>query len=48
VVLRGVSNTHKEMKVGIVKGVGGRLKMFGEISKAFVKPAKPKKPKKWF
>jgi glycosyltransferase involved in cell wall biosynthesis len=48
VILRGVSNTHKEMKVGFVKGVGGRLKMFGEISKAFVKPAKPKRPKKWF
>jgi glycosyltransferase involved in cell wall biosynthesis len=48
VILRGVSNCHKEVKVGIVKGLGGRLKMFGEISMAFVKPSKPKKRKKWF
>lgn len=48
VILRGVSNCHKETKVGIVKGLGGRLKMFGEIGKAFVKPSRPKKKKTWF
>lgn len=34
VVLRGVSNTHKERKMGLVKGLGARGKMYAEIVRA--------------
>lgn len=33
-VLRGVSNTHKEQKMGLVKGVAARTKMYAEIVRA--------------
>lgn len=34
VVLRGVSNTYKEKKLGLVKGVRARTKMYAEIVRA--------------
>lgn len=34
VVLRGVSNTYKERKMGLVKGLGARGKMYAEIVRA--------------
>ena len=37
VVLRGVSNTHKEHKLGIVKGATARAKMYQEIARAVVR-----------
>lgn len=37
VALVGVSNTHKEQKMGIVKGVEARTKMYVEIAQAIVK-----------
>ena len=37
VVLRGVSNTHKERKLGFVKGATARAKMYREIAQAVVK-----------
>ena len=36
-VLRGVSNTHKERKLGLVKGVKARTKMYAEIALAIRK-----------
>lgn len=33
-VLRGVSNTHKEQKMGLMKGVAARTKMYAEIVRA--------------
>ena len=42
VVLRGVSNTHKEQKLGLVKGLAARTKMYREITKAMVRPRKRK------
>jgi polyisoprenyl-phosphate glycosyltransferase len=48
VVLRGVSNCHKEQKMGIVKGTAARAKMYVEIGQAMVKTrrrqAKRRKP----
>ena len=37
VVLRGVSNTYKERKLGLVKGGAARVKMWAEIGRAIVK-----------
>jgi glycosyltransferase involved in cell wall biosynthesis len=37
VVLQGVSNCHKEQKLGIVKGLAARTKMWKEIGEAMVK-----------
>lgn len=37
VVLRGVSNTFKERKLGIVKGTAARAKMYAEIGRAMVR-----------
>jgi glycosyltransferase involved in cell wall biosynthesis len=37
VVLRGVSNPTKERKMGIVKGVAARTKMYAEIGRAMVR-----------
>ena len=36
VVLRGVSNAHKEKKLGVMKGLAARTKMFVEITEAMV------------
>lgn len=45
VVLRGVSNTHKEQKLGLVKGLAARTKMYREITKAMVRTRRPKRKK---
>lgn len=37
VVLSGVSNTHKENKMGFVRGAAARAKMYSEIAKAVVR-----------
>ncbi len=37
VVLQGVSNTHKEKKLGFVRGAQARAKMYAEIGRAVVK-----------
>lgn len=37
VVLRGVSNTHKERKMGLVRGTAARAKMWAEIGRAVVR-----------
>jgi hypothetical protein len=34
VVLPGVSNVHKEQKLGLVRGVSARMRMYGEIAEA--------------
>lgn len=48
VVLRGVSNCHKEQKLGLVKGTAARAKMYVEIGQAMVKhrqrPRPPRRP----
>lgn len=46
VVLRGVSNTHKEQKLGLVKGATARAKMYREIARAMVKVNKQTR-RKW-
>lgn len=43
-VLRGVSNTHKERKLGLVKGVAARTKMYAEIVRAMQRMNRRKKP----
>jgi glycosyltransferase involved in cell wall biosynthesis len=49
VVLRGVSNCHKEQKMGLVKGTAARAKMYVEIGQAMVKTRKRrvKRRKPW-
>lgn len=46
VVLRGVSNSHKEQKLGWVKGIAARTKMFKEITEAMVKPPRNYRPRR--
>lgn len=46
VVLQGVSNTFKESKMGLVKGVQARGKMYAEIGRALVRMRRKNKPKK--
>jgi glycosyltransferase involved in cell wall biosynthesis len=46
-VLRGVANTHKEQKLGIVKGATARAKMYREIARAMVKVNKRRRRGKW-
>ncbi len=47
VVLPGVSNTHKEQKLGLMKGIAARTRMYKEITEAMVKTRrKPTRPKK--
>ncbi len=43
VVLRGVSNTHKEQKLGFVKGLAARTKMYKEITEAMVRPGRTRR-----
>ncbi|AIE85232.1 glycosyltransferase family 2 protein [Fimbriimonas ginsengisoli] len=43
VVLPGVSNCHKEQKLGLVKGLAARTKMYKEIGEAMVKTRKRRK-----
>lgn len=43
VVLRGVSNTYKERKLGLVKGAAARAKMYTEIGRALVRTRKRKR-----
>jgi len=44
VVLRGVSNTHKEHKLGFVKGAAARAKMYTEIGRAMVRMRRRRNP----
>lgn len=44
VVIRGVSNFHKEKKLGIGKGISARYKMYQEITQAVIKTRKRRKP----
>ncbi|HJP83881.1 MAG TPA: glycosyltransferase family 2 protein [Fimbriimonadaceae bacterium] len=48
VVIRGVSNSHKEKKLGIGKGLRARTKMYVEIGQAMVKTRKKRKPPRGF
>jgi glycosyltransferase involved in cell wall biosynthesis len=43
VVLRGVSNCYKEQKLGLVKGLQARSKMYREIREAMVRSRKKKR-----
>lgn len=45
VVLRGVSNFHKEQKLGLVKGLAARTRMYREITEAMVKSRRRRKRK---
>ncbi len=36
VLIRGVSNTHKEWKMGVMKGAAARAKMYKEIGRAYL------------
>lgn len=44
VLLRGVSNFHKEQKLGVIKGTAARAKMYFEIGSAIVKVRQRRKP----
>jgi glycosyltransferase involved in cell wall biosynthesis len=46
VILRGVSNTHKEKKLGVMKGTAARVKMWREIGRAIVRMNRKQKPPK--
>ncbi len=48
VVIRGVSNYHKEKKMGIGKGISARYKMYQEITQAVIKTRKKRKPPRGF
>jgi glycosyltransferase involved in cell wall biosynthesis len=48
VVIRGVSNFHKEKKLGIGKGISARYKMYQEITQAVIKTRKKRKPPSGF
>jgi glycosyltransferase involved in cell wall biosynthesis len=43
VVLRGVSNTHKERKLGFMKGTAARARMYAEIGRAVVRARRRRK-----
>ncbi len=46
VVLRGVSNTYKERKLGLMKGAAARARMYAEIGRAIVRMRRKQKPKR--
>jgi len=46
VVLRGVSNTYKERKLGLMKGTAARVKMWTEISRAIMRMNRKQKLRK--
>jgi len=48
VAIRGVSNFHKEKKMGIGKGITARYKMYQEITQAVIKTRKKRKPPRGF
>lgn len=48
VVLRGVSNTHKEEKYGFVRGAASRAKMYTEIAKAVARTKRANSRFSWF
>jgi len=50
VVLRGVSNTYKERKLGLMKGAAARAKMWAEIGRAIVRMRRkqPRRRKTFF
>ena len=43
VVLRGVSNAHKEKKLGFMKGIAARTKMYMEVGEAMMNKKPPRK-----
>lgn len=47
VILRGVSNSHKEKKLGAMRGLAARTKMYKEIAEAIVSTRKRRKRRKW-
>ena len=47
VVLRGVSNCHKEQKMGIMKGLQARGKMYFEITEAMVRTRRRRRRQNW-
>jgi hypothetical protein len=52
VVLRGVSNYHKEQKLGFGKGMAARYKMYKEIGQTIIggrtsRPPRRRKPPRW-
>lgn len=47
VVLRGVSNTFKERKMGLVKGTAARAKMYAEIGRAMVRTKRRNQARGW-
>lgn len=47
VVLRGVSNTPKERKLGLVKGTAARAKMYAEIGRAMVRTRRRERARGW-
>jgi hypothetical protein len=44
VVLKGVSNCHKEQKLGLMKGIAARTRMYKEIGEAMVKTRRRRRP----
>lgn len=48
VTLRGVSNTFKEQKMGLVRGTAARAKMWAEIGRAVVRMKKQEQQKRTF
>jgi glycosyltransferase involved in cell wall biosynthesis len=47
VVLRGVSNCHKEQKLGFGKGMAARVKMYKEIGQTIFSGKGGRKPPRW-
>lgn len=47
IILHGVSNTHKEQKLGLAKGMAARARMYKEIGQAMVKTRRRPAPKPW-
>lgn len=45
VTLAGVSNSFKEKKMGLVKGIAARTKMYGEITQVMIKNHRPRPSK---
>ncbi len=46
VALRGVSNTHKERKLGLIRGTAARARMWAEIGRAVVRMRR-RRPRTW-
>ena len=46
ITLRGVSNSYKEQKMGLMKGLAARTKMYKEISQVMIKGRKKRGPRR--